>query len=66
MIMRANEEHLPWETFKVIMTDLLKAVERDDYDRVRQLLRDTVSGYAPQGDIVDWMHQRRAAKKSLE
>lgn len=63
MIMRANEEHLPWETFKVVMADLIKAVEQDDYDRVRQLLRDTVSGYAPEGEIVDWMHLRRAAKK---
>ncbi len=66
MIMRAKEEHLPWDAFKLAMAELLKAVERDDYDRVRQLLRDTVSGYAPQGEIVDWMHQRRAAKKSLE
>ncbi|WP_434060042.1 polysaccharide biosynthesis protein [Pseudomonas fulva] len=58
MIMRANEEHLPWETFKAVMADLIKAVEQDDYDRVRQLLRDTVSGYAPEGEIVDWMHVR--------
>ena len=66
MIMRAKEEHLPWETLKVIMTDLLKAVGQDDYDRVRQLLRNTVSGYAPQGEIVDWMHQRRLVKRSTE
>ncbi|KIQ00084.1 MULTISPECIES: nucleoside-diphosphate sugar epimerase/dehydratase [Pseudomonas] len=65
MIMRANEEHLPWETFKIVMADLLKAVEQDDYDRVRQLLRDTVCGYTPEGEIVDWMHVRRAAKKPL-
>ena len=66
MIMRANEEHLPWEPFKVVMADLIKAVEQDDYDRVRQLLRDTVCGYAPEGEIVDWMHLRRAAKRPLE
>ena len=66
MIMRANEEHLPWETFKGVMADLLNAVEQDDYDRVRQLLRDTVSGYAPEGEIVDWMHQRRATNKPVE
>ena len=66
MIMRANEEHLSWEAFKVVMADLIKAVELDDYDRVRQLLRDTVCGYAPEGEIVDWMHLRRAAKRPLE
>jgi len=59
MIMRANEEHLPWDTFKKGLADLLAAVERDDYDRVRQLLRETVSGYKPEGEIVDWIHQQR-------
>ncbi|NMZ69257.1 NDP-sugar epimerase, includes UDP-GlcNAc-inverting 4,6-dehydratase FlaA1 and capsular polysaccharide biosynthesis protein EpsC [Pseudomonas peli] len=59
MIMRANEEHLPWEPFKVRLSELLDAVERDDYDRVRQLLRETVSGYKPEGEIVDWIHMKR-------
>nr|WP_172149255.1 polysaccharide biosynthesis protein [Pseudomonas tumuqii] len=59
MIMRANEECLSWEVFKKVLTDLLNAVERDDYDRVRQLLRETVSGYAPEGEIVDWIHLQR-------
>ncbi len=59
MIMRANEEHLPWDSFKEILGELLAAVERDDYDRVRQLLRETVSGYKPEGEIVDWIHQQR-------
>lgn len=59
MIMRANEEHLSWEAFKVVLGDLLAAVARDDYDRVRQLLRETVSGYKPEGEIVDWIHMKR-------
>jgi len=62
MIMRANEEHLSWEAFKAVLADLLGAVERDDYDRVRQLLRETVSGYTPEGEIVDWIHQQRRIK----
>lgn len=62
MIMRANEDHLPWEAFKIVLAELLQAVERDDYDRVRQLLRKTVSGYTPEGEIVDWIHQRRAER----
>ncbi|MFP6848736.1 MAG: nucleoside-diphosphate sugar epimerase/dehydratase [Pseudomonas sp.] len=62
MIMRANEEHLSWEAFKSVLSALLNAVERDDYDRVRQLLRETVSGYKPEGEIVDWMHQQRRIK----
>ncbi|MBC9250060.1 hypothetical protein A9179_07190 [Pseudomonas alcaligenes] len=59
MIMRASEEFLPWESLKAALLELLAAVEADDYDRVRQLLRQTVSGYSPEGEIVDWIHVRR-------
>lgn len=59
MIMSANEDHLSWDLLKLSLTDLLSAVEEDDYTRVRQLLRDTVSGYTPDGEIVDWIHQQR-------
>lgn len=62
MIMRANEDHLSWDDFKAVLSELLQAVEQDDYDCVRKLLRQTVSGYAPEGEIVDWIHQRRTKK----
>lgn len=58
MIMSANEDHLPWDVLKVRLTELLAAVELDDYARVRQLLRETVSGYTPDGEIVDWIYQQ--------
>ncbi len=59
MIMSASEDHIDWDILKAKLDDLLSAVERDDYARVRQLLRDTVSGYAPDGEIVDWIYQQR-------
>ncbi|WP_315337380.1 nucleoside-diphosphate sugar epimerase/dehydratase [Pseudomonas grimontii] len=59
MIMSANEDHLSWEVLKGKLTELLAAVDQDDYTRVRQLLRDTVSGYTPDGEIVDWIYQQR-------
>lgn len=59
MIMSANEDHLHWDLLKAKLTELLAAVDRDDYSRVRQLLRDTVSGYTPDGEIVDWIYQQR-------
>ncbi|WP_053269663.1 polysaccharide biosynthesis protein [Pseudomonas chlororaphis] len=59
MIMSANEDHLPWDLLKAKLAELLVAVEQDDYSRVRQLLRETVSGYTPDGDIVDWIYQQR-------
>ncbi|KAI2694535.1 nucleoside-diphosphate sugar epimerase/dehydratase [Pseudomonas sp. TNT3] len=59
MIMSANEDHLSWDVLKSKLSDLLAAVEQDDYTRVRQLLRETVSGYTPDGEIVDWIYQQR-------
>ena len=61
MIMRANEACLPWAEFKLALEALLAAVERNDYSRVRQILRETVSGYAPEGEIVDWIHIRQSS-----
>ncbi|MGB3123872.1 MAG: nucleoside-diphosphate sugar epimerase/dehydratase [Pseudomonas sp.] len=59
MIMSANEDHLSWDLLKSKLSELLTAIDEDDYSRVRQLLRDTVSGYAPDGEIVDWIYQQR-------
>jgi FlaA1/EpsC-like NDP-sugar epimerase len=59
MIMSANEDYLSWDVLKGKLTALLAAVEEDDYTRVRQLLRETVSGYSPDGEIVDWIYQQR-------
>lgn len=59
MIMCANEDYLPWEVLKERIDALLTSVSTDDYARVRQLLRETVSGYVPDGEIVDWIYQQR-------
>lgn len=58
MIMRAEEDMLPWEELKARLQALLAAVSEDDYARVRVLLRETVHGYVPEGEIVDWIHLR--------
>ncbi|WP_449102218.1 polysaccharide biosynthesis protein [Pseudomonas extremaustralis] len=59
MIMQASEEFLAWEVLKCKLQGLLSAVEEGDCVLIRQLLKDTVSGYSPEGDIVDWMHIQR-------
>lgn len=59
MIMSANEDFLAWDTLKDVLRQLLAAVAADDFVRVRQLLRETVSGYSPEGEIVDWLYQQR-------
>jgi len=59
MIMTANEECLTWEPLKEHLSALVQAVNREDFTLVRQILRDLVSGYEPEGEIVDWVHLQR-------
>lgn len=62
MIMTASEEYLSWDQLKVLLGRLMAAVDEDDYPQVRQLLREVVSGYKPEGEIVDWIYQQRRAE----
>ncbi|WP_449431687.1 polysaccharide biosynthesis protein [Pseudomonas putida] len=59
MIMTASEDYIAWEPLKERLAALLKAVTDDEFTVVRQLLRELVSGYAPEGDIVDWVYLQR-------
>jgi FlaA1/EpsC-like NDP-sugar epimerase len=59
MIMSASEDYLPWDILKERLDRLLQAVSEEDFSRVRQYLRELVSGYAPEGEIVDWFYQQR-------
>lgn len=61
MIMRAEEEFLPWEALKERLVALLKAVDKGDYTAVRRILSQTVQGYQPECEIVDWFHVNRKA-----
>ena len=65
MIMRASEEFLTWDVLKVRLQALLAGVEQNDYVLVRQILKNTVSGYSPEGEIVDWMHTQRHCDAEL-
>ncbi|MNJ32965.1 UDP-N-acetyl-alpha-D-glucosamine C6 dehydratase [compost metagenome] len=62
MIMTASEDYLNWDVLKDRLAELLKAVSEDDFTRVRQMLRETVSGYSPDGEIVDWVYQQRRSE----
>ncbi len=59
MIMRADEEFLPWQELTVILHELLAAVDKNDCVLIRQILRQTVDGYIPQGELVDWVHNQK-------
>ncbi|UTL82464.1 polysaccharide biosynthesis protein [Pseudomonas putida] len=59
MIMTANEDYLSWEVLRDRLGVLMAAVHDEDFNRVRQILRELVSGYSPEGEIVDWVYQQR-------
>ncbi|WP_054895404.1 MULTISPECIES: nucleoside-diphosphate sugar epimerase/dehydratase [unclassified Pseudomonas] len=59
MIMSANEDYLSWDALKEMLASLLSALSNEDFPHVRQLLREMVSGYSPEGEIVDWVYQHR-------
>jgi FlaA1/EpsC-like NDP-sugar epimerase len=59
MIMRAQEEQLDWDTLKIALTELARAIKEDDYSKVRTLFFQLVDGYKPDNAIVDLIHQQR-------
>ena len=59
MIMRADEEFLPWSELVEVLHDLLAAADQGDCVLIRKLLRQTVDGYEPQGELVDLLYQQR-------
>lgn len=62
MIMRANEAYLPWEEFRKALAEMELALHSNDLPKLRQLLRSTVDGYKPEGDIVDLIHLQRQCR----
>ncbi|MBN0986874.1 polysaccharide biosynthesis protein [Amphritea pacifica] len=56
MIMRAEEVMLEWGELKPVIDEMRQALDRFDYDAVRQLLLTTVNGYNPQHAIKDPMY----------
>lgn len=59
MIMSASEDYVSWDALKECLDSLIRALADEDFNRVRQMLRELVSGYSPEGEIVDWFYQQR-------
>ncbi|TDQ37600.1 polysaccharide biosynthesis protein [Thiopseudomonas denitrificans] len=62
MIMRASEEYLPWHELCAVLRRLLVLAERGECEDIRQVLLETVNGYQPQSDIVDWVYLQAEAR----
>ena len=59
-IMRAEEQIIPWSELQKMLTILESATRDDDFERVRDVLMQAVSGFVPQCEIGDllWNHRR--------
>ena len=59
-IMRANEQCLETHQLKQVLADLSSADEGRDWEQLRDILLQSVEGYAPTGDIEDHVFLRLA------
>jgi FlaA1/EpsC-like NDP-sugar epimerase len=55
-IMKAQEEFLPYEHLLNKLLQLKVAIDQNNVFDLRVLIGDLVSGYVPQGELVDWVH----------
>ncbi|MEJ2754489.1 MAG: nucleoside-diphosphate sugar epimerase/dehydratase [Gammaproteobacteria bacterium] len=55
-ILRAQDDYLPWSELKEKLNSLRTALECNDVDVIRGILERLVSGYKPNGEIVDWVY----------
>jgi FlaA1/EpsC-like NDP-sugar epimerase len=68
-IMQANEEFLPWPSLDEKLKALNMAVSVNDVPKIRGFLQQLVQGYAPAGEVVDWVHlanEREARASGLK
>ena len=73
MIMRAEEQKIPWKRLASVINDLDYSCRNFEYEKVRLILLDTVDGYSPQCAIIDpiWKSMEKeiakeARKKSMK
>ena len=62
-IMRAQEDFLEWDTLKIKLSELERAVDNNQVGIVRRMLQELVCGYVPNPDIVDWVHLQHNVKR---
>ena len=54
-IMKAHEHHLSWTQLDQKLDSLNAAIMTNDISAIRVIMQQTVNGYEPIGDVVDWV-----------
>jgi FlaA1/EpsC-like NDP-sugar epimerase len=65
LILRAQENELPWAILQRLLADLEKACGNLDYEAARCLLSEAVQEYTPNGGIEDLIWQKKNTPPSL-
>lgn len=61
-IMRAEEHVIPWPDLEVLLARLEKATQEEDYETVRVILKNAVTGYKPQCEVQDLLRLHKLAE----
>lgn len=61
-IVKAHEDFIPWSDFEGSLGALLIALGVNDVGVIRLMMAKLVSGYTPNGDIVDWVFMEQEAE----
>ena len=56
LILRSEEEMIPWSDLEVILNKLETSTQEFNYNNARNLLMEAVPGYQPKNDIDDLMY----------
>ena len=59
-ILKANENFLPWRELEQQLKSLQLALSVNDVPVIRRFLKQLVTGYQPDSDVVDWVHMEQA------
>lgn len=55
-IMKAHEDFLQWSHLHIKLLELEAALEKNDVQLIRQLLKELIPGYQFESDVVDWVY----------
>ena len=61
-ILKAHEQHLDWAQLEETLNDLSVAMSSNNIFAIRNILQQTVNGYEPSSDVVDWVHIAQKVK----
>ena len=63
-ILRASEEHIPWDSLESLLTELEDACVNLNCDVIRSRMKTFVDGYQPSSDIVDlaWLRMEMCSE----